>query len=135
MQSTCTPKALPTHLLRGARRRNRPYSSQRFASSLRAALPWPSLPLNVASTTSQPSFPLAEAYSRLRATNAVERSNEDIRRRERAIYIFPPRESALRLLGALLMAQDAAWSTGKRFFDMTPIGCGNARRACDIPSR
>jgi transposase-like protein len=56
---------------------------------------------------------------RLRTTNGQERLNEEIRRRERVIRIFPNRESALRLLGALLMAQDEHWSTGKRYFDMT----------------
>ncbi|HEX6816931.1 MAG TPA: IS256 family transposase [Ktedonobacterales bacterium] len=56
---------------------------------------------------------------RLRTTNGVERLNEEIRRRERVIRIFPNRESAIRLLGALLMEQDEAWSTGKRSFEMT----------------
>ncbi|SFV08614.1 IS256 family transposase [Alicyclobacillus macrosporangiidus] len=40
---------------------------------------------------------------RLRTTNGVERLNEEIRRRERVIRIFPNRESPIRLLGALLM--------------------------------
>lgn len=57
--------------------------------------------------------------TRLRTTNGVERLNEEIRRRERVIRIFPNRESAIRLLGALLMEQDEQWSTGKRYFDMT----------------
>jgi putative transposase len=57
---------------------------------------------------------------RLRTTNAVERLNEEVRRRERVIRIFPNRESAIRLLGALLLEQDEAWTTGKRYFDMTP---------------
>jgi len=39
---------------------------------------------------------------RLRSTNAVERLNEEIRRRERVIRIFPNSASALRLLGAVL---------------------------------
>jgi transposase-like protein len=63
---------------------------------------------------------LPEPYrKRLRTTNTVERLNEEIRRRERVIRIFPNRESALRLLGALLMEQDEAWTTGHRYFDMT----------------
>lgn len=56
---------------------------------------------------------------RLRTTNGVERLNEEIRRRERVIRIFPSRESAIRLLGALLLEQDEAWTTGHRYFDMT----------------
>jgi putative transposase len=63
---------------------------------------------------------LPEPYRRrLRTTNAVERLNEEVRRRERVIRIFPTRESVIRLLGALLMEQDEAWTTGKRYFDMT----------------
>jgi putative transposase len=63
---------------------------------------------------------LPEPYRRrLRTTNAVERLNEEVRRRERVIRIFPNRESVIRLLGALLMEQDEAWTTGKRYFDMT----------------
>jgi putative transposase len=56
---------------------------------------------------------------RLRTTNGQERLNEEVRRRERVSRIFPNRQSAMRLLGALLMEQDEAWSTGKRYFDMT----------------
>ena len=63
---------------------------------------------------------LPEPYrQRLRTTNAVERLNEEIRRRERVIRIFPHRASAIRLLGALLMEQDEVWTTGHRSFDMT----------------
>jgi putative transposase len=56
---------------------------------------------------------------RLRSTNGQERLNEELRRRERVIPIFPNRDSAIRLLGALLMEHDEPWSTGRRSFDMT----------------
>jgi len=50
---------------------------------------------------------LPEKYRRrLRTTNGVERLNEEIRRRERVIRIFPNRESIVRLVGALLMELD-----------------------------
>jgi putative transposase len=55
---------------------------------------------------------------RLRSTNAVERLNEEVRRRERVIRIFPNIDSAFRLLGAVLMEQDEQWMTGYRYFDM-----------------
>lgn len=64
---------------------------------------------------------------RLRTTNGVERLNEEIRRRERVIRIFPNRESALRLLGALLMEHDEAWTTGHRYFDMSAYWQWRAR--------
>ncbi len=63
---------------------------------------------------------LPSAYRRrLRTTNSVERMNEEIRRRERVIRIFPNRASVIRLLGALLMEFDEGWSTGKVYLDMT----------------
>ena len=56
---------------------------------------------------------------RLRTTNSQERLNEEIRRRERVIRIFPNEASAERLMGALLMEFDEAFSTNQRYFDMT----------------
>jgi putative transposase len=62
---------------------------------------------------------LPERYrKRLRTTNSIERLNEEIRRRERVIRIFPNQASAERLIGALLMEQDEIWSTGRKYFDM-----------------
>jgi len=63
---------------------------------------------------------LPEKYrKRLRTTNSVERLNEEVRRRERVIRIFPNRESVLRLIGALLMEQDEKWASGKKYLDMS----------------
>lgn len=63
---------------------------------------------------------LPEPYRRrLRTTNSLERLNEEIRRRERVIRIFPNRESTIRLLGAVLMEQHEQWTTGHRYLDMT----------------
>ena len=56
---------------------------------------------------------------RLQTTIAVERLNKEIRRRERVIGIFPNEESALRLLGAVLMEIDESWATGNKYLDMT----------------
>ncbi|WP_436663450.1 IS256 family transposase [Alicyclobacillus acidoterrestris] len=62
---------------------------------------------------------LPERYRRrLRTTNGVERLNEEIRRRERVIRIFPNRESVIRLIGALLMEIDEAWTTGRCYLNM-----------------
>ena len=55
--------------------------------------------------------------TKLRTTNSLERVNEEIRRRERVIRIFPNRESSLRLIGAFLLEYDEKWS-GKRYLDM-----------------
>ncbi len=62
---------------------------------------------------------LPEPYrKRLRSTNILERLNQEVRRRERVIRIFPNTDSAMRLLGALLMEQDEIWSTGRLYFNM-----------------
>ena len=53
---------------------------------------------------------LPEKYrKRLRTTNMQERLNEEIRRRERVIRIFPNDESALRLIGAMLAEKNEVW--------------------------
>jgi transposase-like protein len=62
---------------------------------------------------------LPEFYrKRLRGTNSQDRLNKEIRRRERVIGIFPNITSAERLLGAILMEQDGAWSSGVHYFIM-----------------
>lgn len=61
---------------------------------------------------------LPEKYrKRLRTTNMQERLNEEIRRRERVIRIFPNDESALRMFGALLAEQNEVWQS-RRYLDM-----------------
>jgi len=55
---------------------------------------------------------------RLRTTNGVERLNQEVRRRERVIRIFPNGASVIRLMGALLMEQDEKWQAGRKYFDM-----------------
>lgn len=61
---------------------------------------------------------LPEKYrKRLRTTNMQERLNEEIRRRERVIRIFPNSDSALRLVGSLLAEQNEIWAE-RRYLDM-----------------
>lgn len=63
---------------------------------------------------------LPKAYrQRLRTTNMPERVNEEIRRRQRVIRIFPNTDAALRLIGALLADIHDDWRMGNRYFDMT----------------
>jgi putative transposase len=55
---------------------------------------------------------------RLRTTNSEERLNQELRRRERVVRIFPNRAAAIRLLGAVLLEQHEQWSTGRKYLDM-----------------
>ena len=55
---------------------------------------------------------------RLRTSNSIERLNEEIRRRERVIRIFPNEASITRLIGALLLDHHERWISGKAYFSM-----------------
>ena len=55
---------------------------------------------------------------RLRTTNGVERLNQELRRRERVIRIFPNEKSAICLIGALLIELDEKWQTDRKYFEM-----------------
>ncbi len=58
---------------------------------------------------------------RLRTSNSIERLNQEIRRRERVIRIFPNRESIQQLMGALLIDINEGWMTGKRYLSPESI--------------
>lgn len=55
----------------------------------------------------------AELHKHLRTTNMLERVNREIRRRERVIQIFPNDQSAIRIIGAVLMKMEEEWSKSK----------------------
>lgn len=48
----------------------------------------------------------------------IERVNEELRRRSRAIRIFPNEASCLRLVSSLCMEYSEEWESGKRYLDM-----------------
>ena len=55
---------------------------------------------------------------RLCTTNSIERLNEEIRRRERVIRIFPNEASITRLIGALLLDHHERWISGRAYLSM-----------------
>jgi transposase-like protein len=57
-------------------------------------------------------FPSAH-WSRIKCTNSLERLNEELRRREKCIRIFPDERSCLRLFGAILQGYSEDWTSGK----------------------
>jgi transposase-like protein len=62
---------------------------------------------------------LPEKYrKRLRTSNMLERLIQEVRRREKVIRIFPNKDSAWRLVGALLAEKHEEWSTGRRYLTM-----------------
>lgn len=54
-----------------------------------------------------------ELHVHLRTTNMLERVNREIRRREKVIQIFPNDQSAIRIIGAVLMKIEEDWSKSK----------------------
>ncbi len=58
---------------------------------------------------------------RIRTTNALERLNQEIKRRTRVVRIFPNREACLRLVTALVVEQSEEWITGRRYLDMREL--------------
>lgn len=60
------------------------------------------------------SFPKAH-WRKLRTNNVQERANAEIKRRTRVVQTFPSRESAIRLVGALLIEEEGVWASRRMF--------------------
>lgn len=67
-------------------------------------------------TTAVLSFP-GPHRKRIRTTNALERLNQEIRRRTRVARIFPNEASCLRLVASLAIEQSEEWETGRQYLD------------------
>jgi transposase-like protein len=64
-------------------------------------------------------FHLPEKHRRrLRTTNALERLNQELKRRTRVAMIFPNEPALERLVTALLMEQSELWETDKTYLNM-----------------
>ncbi len=57
----------------------------------------------------------------LRTNNALERFNQEIKRRTRVVRIFPNEEACLRLVSALCVETSEEWMTNRRFLDMDAL--------------
>lgn len=66
-------------------------------------------------------FALPTAHQkRMRTSNAIERVNQELKRRTRVAAIFPNEDSLLRLVTALLCEQSDEWATSKIYLSMNP---------------
>lgn len=66
-------------------------------------------------------FSLPTAHQcRMRTSNAIERVNQELKRRTRVASIFPNEASLLRLISALLCEISEEWLTGKIYLNMKP---------------
>jgi len=76
-------------------------------------------------------FP-AQHRRRIRATNGLERLNQEIKRRTRIVRIFPNRNAALRLIGALCMEQAEDWLTGRQYLDISLLERADHRHRAEL---
>ena len=66
-------------------------------------------------------FSLPAAHQRrMRTSNAIERVNQELKRRTRVASLFPNEASLLRLISALLCEISEEWLTGKIYLNMNP---------------
>jgi transposase-like protein len=64
-------------------------------------------------------FTLAATHQqRMRTSNALERVNQELKRRTRVARVFPNEKSLLRLISALLAETSDDWETGKIYLNM-----------------
>ena len=54
-----------------------------------------------------------EHWTKIKSTNPLERLNEELRRRERCVRIFPDESSCLRLLGSILQGYSEDWISNR----------------------
>src|SRR5699024_3880016 len=57
---------------------------------------------------------VGQGHSRLKSTNLIERLNQEVRRREKVVRIFPNIDSANRLIGAVLIDLHEEWISSDR---------------------
>jgi putative transposase len=77
------------------------------------------LEANVPESLTVLAFP-PEHRQRLRTSNAIERLNQEIKRRTRVARIFPNPASLLRLVSAVLSEISDDWQAGKAYLNMNP---------------
>ncbi len=78
-------------------------------------------------------FPPAH-WSRIKCTNSLERLNEELRRREKCIRIFPNEMSCIRLIGAILQGYSEDWTSGKIYL-AEPIENISENRVRSLPGQ
>ena len=66
--------------------------------------------------------------------HAIERLNQELKRRTRVVRIFPSRAACLRLVTALAMEQSEEWVSGRRYLDMDPFWEDRRRPSTPAPA-
>lgn len=71
-------------------------------------------------------------WSKIKSTNPIERLNEEIRRRERSIRIFPHQDSCNLLIGAILVQQNEDWTEGRTYLNVMKENVNNLQKKLKI---
>ncbi|WEG37019.1 transposase [Amygdalobacter nucleatus] len=80
-------------------------------------------------------YALAEVLrKKLRTSNMVERLNEEVKRRERVIRIFPNIGSIIRILGSILIDENEKWSQ-RKYLDTSVLKKSELERLVEVTEK
>lgn len=91
---------------------NRLYNVKKYERSASRLADW--MEANIPEGLTVVSFPVSHRRF-IRRTNIMEWGSQEIKRRTKVVRIFPNEASRLRLINAILMENDEAWQTGRRY--------------------
>lgn len=87
---------------------------QKYSKSASKLADW--LEKNIPEGLTMMDFPVSH-WRKIRTVNALERVNEEVKRRTRVVNIFPNETACLRLVSAILMELDEDWQTGRAYLN------------------
>jgi transposase-like protein len=81
-------------------------------------------------------FALPSKYrAKMRTSNGIERVNEEIRRRDRALRIYPSESSVNRIIGTLLLELHSDWCTDRLYLNMDEYFASNSKLSNETTTR
>ena len=63
----------------------------------------------------------ADHWTKISSTNPLERLNSEIKPRTNVVGIFPDQAAIIRLVGALMLAQNDEWAVGRRSMSLETL--------------
>ena len=68
-------------------------------------------------------------WTKISSTNPLERVDREVKRRTRAVGIFPNDEAIVRLVGAMMLETCDEWAAGRRYMSLESRAEIDSRRA------